>query len=217
MKKYVPLFIILAILLLDQATKIWVKTHMVMGDVGEYVITDWFRIHFTENEGMAFGMVLPGIYGKIILSLFRVFAVVFLSFYIYKLTKENAHPGLIYSMTLILAGALGNIIDSAIYGLIFSASEYGQVATFVPFGHGYAGFMKGRVVDMLYFPLFQGHLPQWLPFVGGRYFVFFDAVFNIADAAISIGVFIIIIFQKRFFEKKKTDSVNEQASVVSPY
>jgi signal peptidase II len=203
MKKIYPVLIVLAILVLDQATKIWVKTNMVMGDAGEYVIADWFRIHFTENEGMAFGMVLPGVYGKIILSAFRVFAVGFLIYFIRNLMRDNAHPGLIVSMSMILAGALGNILDSAFYGLIFSESRFGQIATLVPLGTGYAGFMKGHVVDMFFFPLFKGYLPNWIPFIGGRYFVFFDAVFNVADACITIGVFIILVFQKKFFLKKK--------------
>lgn len=174
-----------------------------MGDAGEFVIADWFRIHFTENEGMAFGMVLPGIYGKIALSTFRVFAVGFLIIFIRNLIREKAHTGFIVAMSMILAGALGNIIDSALYGLIFSGSYYGQLATFVPFGTGYADFMKGHVVDMFFFPLFKGYLPHWMPFVGGQYFVFFDAVFNVADAAITVGVFIILIFQKQFFFKKE--------------
>lgn len=203
MKKIYPVLIVLIILLIDQATKIWVKTHMIMGDAGEIVITDWFRIHFTENEGMAFGMVLPGIYGKIALSTFRVLAVTFLIFFIRKLIREQAHKGFIVAMCMILAGAMGNIIDSAFYGLIFSGSDYGQLATFVPFGTGYADFMKGHVVDMFFFPLFKGYLPHWLPFVGGQYFVFFDAVFNVADASITLGVFIILIFQKKFFPNKE--------------
>lgn len=203
MKKTYPVLIVLIILFIDQATKIWVKTHMIMGDAGEFVIADWFRIHFTENEGMAFGMVLPGIYGKIALSTFRVFAVGFLIIFIRNLIREKAHTGFIVAMSMILAGALGNIIDSALYGLIFSGSYYGQLATFVPFGTGYADFMKGHVVDMFFFPLFKGYLPHWMPFVGGQYFVFFDAVFNVADAAITVGVFIILIFQKQFFFKKE--------------
>jgi signal peptidase II len=203
MKKTYPVLIVLIILFIDQATKIWVKTHMIMGDAGEFVIADWFRIHFTENEGMAFGMVLPGIYGKIALSTFRVFAVGFLIIFIRNLIREKAHTGFIVAMSMILAGALGNIIDSALYGLIFSGSYYGQLATFVPFGTGYAEFMKGHVVDMFFFPLFKGYLPHWMPFVGGQYFVFFDAVFNVADAAITVGVFIILIFQKQFFFKKE--------------
>ncbi len=167
----------------------------------EIVIASWFKIHFTENEGMAFGMVLPGIYGKIALSTFRVFAVGFLIYLIRNLVKENAHWGFVTAMSMILAGALGNIIDSAVYGLIFSESYYG-VATFVPFGTGYAEFLKGHVVDMFFFPLYSGFLPEWLPFLGGKFFTFFDAVFNVADAAITSGVVIILLFQKTFFAKK---------------
>jgi len=210
-KKAYPVIIVLVILLLDQGSKIWVKTNMLMGDVGEFVIADWFRIHFTENEGMAFGMVLPGIYGKIALSTFRVFAVGFLIYFIRNLMREKAHTGFIVAMSMILAGALGNIIDSALYGLIFSGSYYGQLATFVPFGTGYAEFMKGHVVDMFFFPIFKGYLPHWIPFVGGKYFVFFDAVFNVADAAITTGVFIILIFQKQFFFKDEKEEVQQEA------
>lgn len=218
MKKIYPVLLVLGILLIDQCVKIWVKTHMIMGDAGEFVVADWFRIHFTENEGMAFGMVLPGIYGKILLSSFRVFAVGFLIYYIRKLIQENAHTGLIVSMCMILAGAAGNIIDSAFYGLIFSGSYYGQIATFVPFGTGYADFMKGHVVDMFFFPIFKGFLPEWIPFMGGQFFVFFNAVFNVADAAISVGVFIIFIFQKQFFSQKilQTPTVQEAAEEVLP-
>lgn len=205
MKKTYPVLVVLSILLIDQLVKIWVKTHMLMGDVGEYVITDWFKIHFTENEGMAFGMVLPGIYGKIILSTFRVFAVGFLIYFIRNLMHQKAKAGLIFAMSMILAGALGNIIDSAFYGLIFSPSYYGQLATFVPFGTGYAEFMKGHVVDMFFFPLYKGYLPQWIPIIGGQYFVFFDAVFNVADAAITIGVFIILLFQKSLLGREQAE------------
>lgn len=210
-KKALPFIILFLVLLADQASKIWVKTNMLIGQ--EFVIANWFRIHFTENEGMAFGMVLPGIYGKIALSTFRVFAVGFLVYLIRSLVKENAHWGFITAMSLILAGALGNIIDSALYGLIFSDSYY-QVAQFVPFGTGYTEFLKGHVVDMFFFPLFSGYLPSWIPFFGGTYFTFFDAVFNIADAAITVGVFIILIFQKSFFSKNNVRE-NTSSEVVA--
>jgi signal peptidase II len=199
MKKYYPALIVFIILFIDQASKILVKTNMLIGQ--EIVIANWFKIHFTENEGMAFGMVLPGIYGKIALSTFRVFAVGFLVYLIRNLVNENAHWGFVTAMSMILAGALGNILDSAVYGLIFSESYYG-VASFVPFGTGYAEFLKGHVVDMFFFPLYSGFLPEWIPFFGGKFFTFFDAVFNVADAAITIGVFIILLFQKTFFAKK---------------
>ncbi len=207
MKRYYPVVIVALILLLDQGSKLWVKTNMLIGQ--EFVIANWFRIHFTENEGMAFGMVLPGIYGKIALSVFRVFAVGFLIYLIRSLMLQKAHWGFITAMSMILAGALGNIIDSAVYGLIFSESYY-QVAKLVPFGTGYAEFMKGHVVDMFFFPLFSGFLPQWVPFFGGKFFTFFDAVFNIADAAITVGVFIILIFQKKFFAPKAAAHAEQQ-------
>jgi len=204
MKKYYPVLIVFAILFIDQASKIWVKSTMLIGQ--EIVIASWFKIHFTENEGMAFGMVLPGIYGKIALSTFRVFAVGFLIYLIRNLVKENAHWGFVTAMSMILAGASGNIIDSAVYGLIFSESYY-SVASLVPFGTGYQEFLKGHVVDMFFFPLYSGFLPEWIPFFGGKFFTFFDAVFNVADAAITVGVAIILLFQNTFFRKQEKQTV----------
>lgn len=162
------------------------------------VLGDWFIIHFTENNGMAFGMEFAGQYGKQFLTIFRIFAIIGLGFIIRSLLRKDAKDGLIISMSLIFAGALGNTIDSLFYGKIFSHS-YNQIATFMPEEGGYAPFLLGRVVDMLYFPVIQGHYPEWFPFWGGEELIFFRPVFNIADAAISVGVFIILIFQKRFF------------------
>ncbi|SKB92129.1 lipoprotein signal peptidase [Alkalitalea saponilacus] len=195
-KLKLSLIIIGVILIIDQVLKIWIKTNMMLGQ--EYRIFEWFIIHFVENNGMAFGMELAGEYGKIILSIFRIVAVTAIGWYLYNLTKKDAHTGLIVSVSLVFAGALGNIIDSAFYGMIFDAS-YGRVATFLPEGGGYAPFLHGKVVDMFYFPLLTGTYPQWLPFVGGNEFIFFRPVFNIADSAITVGIFIILIFQKRFF------------------
>ncbi|TCO08804.1 lipoprotein signal peptidase [Natronoflexus pectinivorans] len=195
-KLKLSLIIIGVILIIDQVLKIWIKTNMMLGQ--EYRIFEWFIIHFVENNGMAFGMELAGEYGKIILSIFRIVAVTAIGWYLYNLTKKDAHTGLIVSVSLVFAGALGNIIDSAFYGMIFDAS-YGRVATFLPESGGYAPFLHGKVVDMFYFPLLTGTYPQWLPFVGGNEFIFFRPVFNIADSAITVGIFIILIFQKRFF------------------
>jgi len=161
---------------------------------------DWARIHFVENPGMAFGIELGGDYGKLALSLFRIGAVFFLIYYIGELIKMKVSFGLLISFALILAGALGNILDSAFYGLIFSASEYhGGLAEFMPEGGGYASFLHGKVVDMLHFPLFEGKFPDWFPGWGGRHFEFFRPVFNLADTSITVGVLNIILFQRSFF------------------
>ncbi len=200
MKPYKAILIILAIIIADQALKIWVKTHMILDD--EILITHWFRIHFAENRGMAFSMELPGFWGKMALSAFRLIATIGGSIFIIRLFRQKAHWGFITACSIILAGAIGNLLDGALYGLIFSDS-YGKVAEFLPKGGGYAGAMQGLVVDMLRFPLYQGVLPKWVPFWGGEYFEFFNAVFNISDAAITIGVFIILIFQKSFFKEEE--------------
>jgi signal peptidase II len=163
-----------------------------------HVLGHWFIIHHTENNGMAYGMELGGDYGKLFLSLFRIVAVAGLSYYLYDLTRKKAHPGFIACIALILAGALGNIIDSVFYGKFFTESNY-ELSKFLPHGGGYAGWLHGKVVDMLYFPIITGHYPQWFPLWKGEDFIFFRPVFNIADSSITIGVAIIILFQKRFF------------------
>ncbi len=193
-----PILIILITLILDQGLKIWVKTNMYLGQ--EYQLLDWFYIHFTENNGMAFGIELGGYYGKLALSLFRLVFVGVIASFLAKLVRKKADKILIVSISLVLAGAIGNIIDGTFYGLLFSES-YHQLATFMPEDGGYAPLFFGRVVDMFYFPLFKGYLPEWLPFWGGDYFVFFRPVFNIADAGISIGVGIMILFQKRMMKE----------------
>ena len=197
-KKKKPIWIILITLFLDQALKIWVKTHMFLGQ--EYKILDWFYIHFTENNGMAFGMELGGDWGKLTLSLFRIVFVAFIVVYLIKLVNKKADQILISSLSLVLAGAIGNIIDGVAYGALFSDS-YHQTASFLPESGGYAPMFFGKVVDMFYFPMFKGYLPEWLPYWGGEYAVFFRPVFNIADAAISIGVGIMILFQKRIMKE----------------
>ena len=166
----------------------------------EYKILDWFYIHFTENNGMAFGMELGGDWGKLTLSLFRIVFVVFIVVYLIKLVNKKADQILISSLSLVLAGAIGNIIDGVAYGALFSDS-YHQTASFLPESGGYAPLFFGKVVDMFYFPMFKGYLPEWLPYWGGEYAVFFRPVFNIADAAISIGVGIMILFQKRIMKE----------------
>jgi signal peptidase II len=182
----------------DQALKIWVKTHMMLGEEFN-VLGDWFIIHFIENNGMAFGMELAGKFGKIILSVFRIIAVVGIGYYLSQLTKKGASYGLIFSISLVLAGAIGNIIDSAFYGMIFSDS-YPQVASLFPAEGGYSSFLHGKVVDMFYFPLVEGNFPSWIPKLGGEHFVFFRPVFNIADSAISVGIISILIFHRRYFK-----------------
>ncbi|MBE0641930.1 MAG: lipoprotein signal peptidase [Bacteroidales bacterium] len=192
-----PLLIIFFILLFDQALKFWIKTNMYLGQ--EYhVFGNWFIIHFTENEGMAFGMSFGGEFGKLILSLFRIVAITAIGWYLVHLSRNSTRPGLVYSVALIFTGALGNLIDSAFYGLIFTDS-YARVAEFLPAGGGYASFLHGKVVDMFYFPLFTTVLPGWLPLWGGEEFQFFRPVFNIADASISVGVVWLILFQRRYF------------------
>ena len=192
------IWIVLSTLVLDQALKIWVKTHMYLGQ--EYQVFDWFYIHFTENNGMAFGMEFGGNWGKLGLSLFRIVFVVFMASFLLKLIRKNADKILIVSLSLVLAGAIGNIIDGTLYGILFSES-YRQLATFLPEAGGYAPLFFGKVVDMFYFPIFKGYLPEWIPFWGGDYFVFFRPVFNIADSAISIGVAIMVIFQKKVMKE----------------
>ena len=189
-----PILLIILVLVIDQALKVWIKTNMMLGQ--EIAFFDWFIIHFTENKGMAFGMEFGGNIGKYILSIFRIIAITAIGFYLTQLVKLNTKKGIVFSIALILAGAIGNMIDSAFYGLIFSES-YGQIASV--FEGGYSGILQGKVVDMFYFPLFKGILPSWIPFKGGDYFIFFRPVFNVADAAISVGVINLLIFHRKFF------------------
>ncbi len=182
------------------------------------VLGNWFIIHFTENNGMAFGMEWEGGSGKLFLSLFRIFAVIGIGVWLYSLIKRQANSKLILSMSLIFAGALGNILDSIYYGKIFSTSEY-QVAELFPSGGGYAGWLHGKVVDMFYFPVIEGHFPQWFPFWGGEEFIFFRPVFNVADSSITIGVFLILIFQSSIFQHQKKEEIfvdNPSDNFLSP-
>jgi len=214
------LLIILLIIIADQVLKFYIKTHFVNGDDVK-IIGGWFRLHFIENEGMAYGMKLSeSVMGKVLLSSFRLVAVVFGFFLLKRLVNKGYSRGAVICGSLILAGALGNLLDSMFYGLIFTDSPYSCfsgnfdnfksmmqnhnytiVAHLTSFGHGYGKFLQGKVVDMLYFPLIDTRMPAWVPFIGGKDFIFFEPVFNIADAAISVGVLTLVFFQKKLFHK----------------
>lgn len=207
--------LILILLIADQVLKFWIKTNLSLGE--EIVIfKNWFILHFVENNGMAFGFEFAGKYGKLFLSLFRIVAVIAIGWYLLRLSRDKEVPfSFLVSIALIFVGALGNIIDSLFYGLIFNHS-YGQVAQFLPEGGGYAGFFHGKVVDMFYFPIIQGTIPKWMPFRGGDEFIFFRPVFNIADSCITIGIFTILLFHRKFFDKfensKKEDELQAAES-----
>ena len=202
--------LILLLLVIDQAFKIYIKTNYHLGEEHQ-VLGDWFRLHFVENEGMAWGLQFGGSFGKIALTLFRLVAVIWGTFYIRGLVRKGAGRGFIICVSLIYAGAAGNLIDSMFYGLIFDASYLGShhVASFLPEGGGYASFLHGRVVDMLYFPMIDTVLPDWVPVWGGKEFTFFDPVFNLADFYISFSFFMLLIFQRRFFPDLKEDKKSE--------
>ena len=220
MKK--AILIIVIILILDQVSKIWMKTHFVLGEEFKVLGLDWFRIHFLENNGMAWGTEFGGKNGKLFLTTFRLIAIVGIGYWLYSAFKSAAPRILIIAIALIFAGALGNIIDSVFYGLIFSDS-YGQIATFLPKDGGYSSLFHGKVVDLFYFPIIENaelpswipeinfNWPDWLPFIGGenfslfvdRHFTFFQYVFNVADAAITTGVSLLLIFNKKAFPKKE--------------
>ncbi len=215
MKYRSALLIVLIILLIDQAVKIYIKTHFYPGMAGQVdVAGTWFKLHFLENEGMAFGMKLSQSYwGKLILTLFRLAAVITGFVILRRLVRSRYSTGLIVCGALILAGAAGNLIDSIFYGVIFSESSF-HVARFVPWGTGYAPLFHGKVVDMLYFPIIQGHWPAWVPHFGGREFEFFEPVFNIADASISVGVLVLVFFQKKLLHKSVTEQISERNEPV---
>ena len=218
----IPLITIFTILFIDQFIKLYIKLHYPLGEVGR--AADWCIIHFTENPGMAFGFEFGGNSGKLILSIFRILACIGGAFYIRHIIKQSEHPGFIFSVSLIFAGAAGNIIDSAFYGLIFDRGTildpvsqeyilYDGISSFSK--SGYAPCMYGCVVDMFYFPMWNGTFPQWLPFWGGETFQFFRPIFNFADASISFGVAFIILFQKKF-TKKKIEAHKEEDTDTEP-
>jgi len=206
--------LIVTLIIADQVLKFWVKTHMTLGEEIK-VIGNWFILLFVENNGMAFGLEFAGEYGKIFLSIFRIIAVVAIGWILVRLSKRNLPMGFIASIALIFTGAIGNIIDSAFYGLIFDHS-YGQVASFLPEGGGYSSFLHGRVVDMFYFPIIQGHFPDWFPFWKGENFIFFRPVFNIADSSITIGIFTILIFYREYFNKPLNEEKAVKQEEVAP-
>ena len=196
------------ILLADQTLKILVKTHMTLYQQIP-ILGDWGILHFVENNGMAFGLSLPGELGKILLTSFRIVAVVGIGYYLRHLIRLKAHTGLILTLAMVMAGALGNIIDSVFYGLIFNSSSPMETATLFPEGGGYASLLHGKVVDMFYFPVLKGNYPDW--FRGGSSFVFFRPVFNIADSSISVAVAIILFNQRRFFRHVvETESIEAE-------
>ncbi len=208
MKYRHAILIVFAVIIFDQLLKFYIKTHFYYGQE-IFVIGHWFRLHFIENEGMAFGMrINDAATGKLILTLFRLAAVIF-GFYLLKaIIKKGYTKGAVICGSLILAGALGNLLDSMFYGMIFTDSSF-HIARTAQFGKGYAPFLHGRVVDMLYFPIINLPMPRWVPFVGGSDFVFFEPVFNIADASISIGVLTLVFFQKRLIHKHASRNIHD--------
>ncbi|WP_455094373.1 lipoprotein signal peptidase [Prevotella koreensis] len=200
----IVVLLVFAILLIDQVIKIEVKTNMRLHEVID--ITGWFKINFIENNGMAYGMTF---FNKLVLSLFRIVAISLIGYYLTKVIRKGARIGYIICLAMVFAGAVGNMIDCMFYGLIFNASSPEYMSYFVPFGEGYAPFLMGKVVDMFYFPLIETTWPEWVPVVGGDDYIFFSPVFNFADASISVGVAILLLFYRRelssisFSRKKK--------------
>ena len=194
--------LIVIVLFIDQLVKIEIKTTMTIGE-SITVFGNWFFIKFIENPGMAFGLDIPGKQGKPILTIFRIIAVVAIGWYLRELVIKGAKTGLVLCVALIFAGAMGNIIDSVFYGVIFNESTYFSVAQIFPKEGGYGHILHGRVVDMLYFPILQGTYPNWFPIWHGQEFIFFRPIFNIADSSISIGIISILLFQKSFFQHEE--------------
>ena len=202
---WMAVLIVTAILLIDQVIKIWVKTNMTLHEQIE--IFSWFKIVFIENNGMAYGMEIGS---KLVLSIFRMVAISLLGYYIYGQVKKKARWGYLVCLSMVMAGAIGNLLDSLFYGLVFNASSEYYTSYWVPFGNGYAPFLMGKVVDMFYFPLIVTTWPDWVPFVGGNPYVFFSPIFNFADASISVGVVLLLLFYRKeiseiSIKKKNTD------------
>lgn len=201
-KLLLSIILISAILITDQVIKIWVKTNMMLGDEFLMFGQEWFRIHFVENNGMAFGIeMLGGSVGKFVLSLFRIVAVFAIGWFLYKICKQGCSTILAICVSLVFAGAVGNVIDGIFYGVLFDTS-YGHIASFLPETGGYSTWMQGRVVDMFYFPLIEGFFPDWVPIWGGEHFIFFRPVFNFADASISVGIAMLILFARKELSEK---------------
>lgn len=198
-KKKLALFTILITIILDQIIKIYIKTNFLLGE--EYVVFDWFRIHFTENNGMAMGFEFGGKGGKLFLTLFRLVAVSGIIYWLLQNIKREVHNAVVVAISLIFSGAVGNIIDSVFYGVLFDSSQHKVATLFAekPYGE----LFYGKVVDMFYFPLWQGVLPEWIPVVGGDFYTFFQYIFNPADAFISIGVALLFLFSKQAFPKEE--------------
>lgn len=202
--KVIAIITVLAIVVIDQISKILIKTNFMLGEEIN-IFGNWFILHFTENDGMAFGISFGGVIGKYILTIFRIAAVSGIIWYLTKLFKRgNISTGLAIGISAILAGAIGNILDSLFYGVIFSSSHW-QIAEFMPTDGGYSTWLQGHVVDMFYFPIIDTHLPSWFPFWANKHIVFFRPIFNIADTAVSCGVFYLIIFQRKFFKTEMND------------
>jgi signal peptidase II len=205
------------ILIIDQISKIYIKTHLNYGEGFDILGLSWAKIHFVENEGMAFGMSFGGLKGKYILSIFRIIMTGFLIYILYNLIKQNEPKSLIVFFSLVIAGAIGNSIDGLFYGIIFSESHYhGGIATMFPPEGGYGSFLTGKVVDMLYFPMVDTVLPEWVPFWGGERFEFFRPVFNVADSAITVGVVLILLFNRQFFLSDGQKKINQSSPIPDP-
>ncbi len=204
--------IVIIILIIDQLSKLYVKTNFFLGE-SYHVAGDWFQFCFIENEGMAFGMkIMDTPTGKLLLTSFRLIAVIFGFFWVKRLVRQGYAKGLLICAALILAGAAGNLIDSLFYGMIFTESEYFQQAQMVPWGEGYAGLMHGKVVDMFYFPLIDTTWPEWMPFWGGKPFRFFEPIFNIADISISTGIITLMVFQKKLMKQQPANQTQKLAA-----